>query len=1114
MQCPQCHSEAASGAEFCSECGAQLTIVCSRCGTSNPFAHKFCKECGQRLMRGAGVDSGLERAQPLPVPDIPDKARTAAGLEDERKHVSVLFADIKSSLELMADRDPEDMSRLLDSVLQRMIDGVHRYEGTINRVMGDGIMALFGAPIALENHAVRACCAALLIRDNVKTYSEELRRTEGINIQVRIGVNSGEVIVKSVSSDMQMDYTAVGQTTHLAARMEQIAAPGSILITADVMNLAEGYIEATAIGPVPVKGLRAPVQVFEVTGAGSPRSRLQATAGRELTQFVGRASEMRTLREALQHARASAGQAVSIVGEAGLGKSRLLYEFIRSEQIRGCLVLECNSVSYGRGPAYPPIVEFIKSYFNIDPRDSPRSTREKVTSSMVMLDSSLHEAIPPVLYLLDLLSEDHPFARLEPLQRREQTVDAIRRILLQESRHHPAVIVFEDLQWNDSLTVDVLDCLLDVLPGNRLLILVSYRPDHQGGWGARPSYRQLLLHPLPHDGVGDLLNSLLGPDLGLAPAKRLLAQRTDGNPFFIEEIIRNLVETGALVGDRGRYFLAKPISDVDVPPMVQAVIAARIDRLPTEEKHLIREASVIGKDVPFPLLHMISGLPEVKLRRQLANLKAADFLYEVRLFPDIEYTFEHALTHQVAYAGVLHDHRRHIHARVLESMERLHSGRLPEQVERLAHHAFHGGAWSKAVPYLREAGSRAVERTAHREAVRFFEEALKALDHLPDARTTVEQAIDVRFDLRNALQPLGELGQIIEHLREAERLAARIDDQRRLGWVASYLTEHFRMLGDYASAASAGERALAIAQRSRDVPLRVVTNLPMGLLCHAKGEYRRAIEFLQWNVEHLDSRLSNERFGLFGLPFVHSRSFLAYCFAELGEFERGRAFAEEAVVFAKAAEHPFSLMYAYLGIGTVHLRKGDLQHAIHFFERALESGEFLQIPVGFSYGASYLGYALALAGHAAKGLPLLEQTTGPMISERFVARHSLRLAYVGEAYLLVGRIDEAARAAAEALEHARVHGERGHEAYALRLLGEVHGKLDDVERAETRYSAALSLAQELEMRPLAAHCHWGLARLSGRRPHGSAQQHVTAALTLFRAMDMLDCLHRLQAEFT
>jgi class 3 adenylate cyclase/tetratricopeptide (TPR) repeat protein len=1045
---------------------------------------------------------------------LAEKIRASiGGLENERKQVSVLFADLKSSLELIAGRDPEDVSKILDAVLQHMIEAVQNYEGTVNRVMGDGIMALFGAPVALEDHAVRACYSALMMQDTIKLYSEEVRRSEGLSIQVRVGINSGEVIVRSINSDLQMDYAAVGETTHLAARMEQIATPGSVLITAEVMKLVEGYVEVKPLGPVSVKGLRTSVEVFELVGAGVVRSRLQAAAARGLTRFTNRLEAMQALHQALHCVNAGEGQIVAVVGEAGIGKSRLLHEFIHSNHTRRWLILESNSMPHGRAAPYFPLINLLKNYFKIDARDDQRTIAGKVTTKILTLDQSLHAAIPPILYLLEALPDDHVFHGLAPSRRHERTTQAITGVVRAESFRQPVIMMLEDLHLNDSSTVGVLKGIINDLPGFRALLLVSYRPQQQDDWGSLPCYRRLMLDPLPRECIEELLLALLGSDPNLTDIKELLTNRVEGNPFFLEELVRTLLETGVLRGERGTLALAKTISKFDIAPLVQAVIASRIDRLSPREKRLLHEASVIGRDVPFTLLHAITGFSEEELKGHLANLRAAEFLYETRLFPDVEYTFKHSLTQEVAFAGLLHEHRREIHARIMLAMENLYSSRLNEHVEQLAHHAYHGQIWPKALMYLRQAGAKAVDRLANRQAVTLFGRALEALKHLPEDDSTLAHAIDIRFEIRNALQPLGELSQILENLQEAERLAVQANDQLRLGWVAAYLTEQFRMLGDTEPAAAAGERALSIAQRLDDAPLHVVTNLPMGLLHHAMGNYRSAIEFFQWNVDHLTGAQMYDRFGLFGLPSVHSRTFLAWCYAELGEFARGFEICNEGIRIAQEREdQALSLFYAYLGLGVLYLRSGHIEQAIMVLKRALALTQFSLIPVGFSYGGSYLGYALALDGRVSQGLPLLEQTTGSAISMSFIARHSLRVAYLGEAYLLAGRIDDAAVAAGQALEFARLHKERGHKAYALRLRGAVAARRGEAAEARTSYHRALDLAQELGMRPLEAHCHWGLARLS-RGQDESPNQHLAAARALFQELEMVGWLQQMETEF-
>ena len=587
------------------------------------------------------------------------------------------------------------------------------------------------------------------MQESVNRYADGVRRTEGVPIQIRVGLNSGEVVVGAIGNDLKMDYTAVGQTVHLASRMEQMATPGSVLMTPDALRLAEGYVQVKSLGPVSVKGLTEPVEVYEVTGVGVARSRLQAAAARGLTRFVGRDAETEQLRKALEQARADHGQVVGVVGEPGLGKSRLFFEFIHSHRTQGWLILESGSVSYGKATPYLPVIDLLKVYFKIQDRDDQREIREKVTGKLLTLDKSLESTLPAFLALLDVPVDDPMWQALDPSQRRQQTLGAVKRLLLRESQVQPLILLFEDLHWIDSETQAMLESLVESLPTSRLLLLVNYRPEYQHGWANKTYYTQLRLDPLPPESAGEILNSVLGNDHGLQSLKELLIERTEGNPFFLEESVRTLVETKVLAGERGNYHLEKKVESTQVPATVQAVLAARIDRLPPEEKQLLQSAAVIGKDIPFSLLQAITELSDEELRRGLTHLQAAEFLYETSLFPDLEYTFKHALTHEVAYGSLLHERQRALHARIVEAIEALYSDRLIEQVERLAHHAARGEVWGKALTYLRQAGTKADARSAIQEAASYFEQALTALAHLPDDREMQEQAIDLHFNLRS-----------------------------------------------------------------------------------------------------------------------------------------------------------------------------------------------------------------------------------------------------------------------------------------------------------------------------------------------------------------------------
>jgi class 3 adenylate cyclase/tetratricopeptide (TPR) repeat protein len=1027
-----------------------------------------------------------------------------AALEGERKQVTILFADLKGSMELLADRDPEEARRILDPVLERMMDAVHRYEGTVNQVMGDGIMALFGAPLAHEDHAVRACYAALRMQDAVRRYSDELRHAHGVEVQIRVGLNSGQVVVRSIGSDLRMDYTAVGQTTHLAARMEQLATPGTVRLTGETTRLAEGYVEVRSLGPIPVKGLADPIEIFELTGAGQARTRLQAAALRGLTRFVGRDAEIEHLRRVLGQAAAGHGQVVAIVGEAGVGKSRLTYEFTHSHRVQDWLILEASSVSYGKATSYLPVIDLLKGYFKIGDRDDHRDMHAKVLGRVLSLDRALESLLSPLLALLDVPVDDGRWQALDPPQRRRRTLEAVKRLLLRESQAQPLLVVFEDLHWIDSETQTLLDSLVDSLGSARLLLLVNYRPEYQHAWGSKTAYSQMRLDALSTVHAGELLDVLLGPDPGLAPLKDLVVKR--GNPFFLEETVRTLVETKALEGVPGRYRLTQPLQSLQVPSSVQTILAARIDRLSSEDKRLLQTASVVGKHLPFALLQGIAELSDDTLRGALDRLQAAEFLYESGLFPDLEYTFKHALTHEVTYGGLLADRRRALHAAVVATMEGVYVGRLTEHVEQLAHHALRGEVWDKAVAYFRQAGAKAAARSAYRETVTCFEQALAALPRLPGTRERLEEAIDLRFDLRTSLLPLGQLEKGLEYLREAEGLARTLDDPRRLAWASAYMISSCWLTGRLTDAFTFAETAQALAETLGDLRLTVVANQYLAAARWNAGDYQAAKTLFRKVTESLKGDLSRERFGQALLPSVFARRYLAHALAERGEFDQSIAEAGEGLRIAEAADHPFSLGQAYLALGYVHAVRGEFDQAVSLFERALATAREWNIRLLSPSCAGFLGYTYASSGRLEEGLALLAEAMTAFESGVATVFHSLVAAHSGEACILAGRLQEAHRHVKRALTLTRERGERGHEAYALRLLGEIHsqGTPPDDERAEAEYRQAMTLANHLGMRPLAAHCHRGVGHLYrriGKRDRGQA--HLSTATTMYREMGMM-----------
>jgi class 3 adenylate cyclase/tetratricopeptide (TPR) repeat protein len=1084
INCPNCGTENRDGSKFCNECGSRLDLQCADCGKVNPPRSKFCSECGGRLRPSPGADVSETPPHRSPIPRFLAERILAVrdSLIGERKQVTVLFADIRGSMELIGDRDPEEARALMQSVLTLMMESVHQYEGTVNQVMGDGIMALFGAPLAQEDHAIRACYAALRMQGVIRQHSEELRRTQGLEVQVRVGLNSGEVVVDTIGSDLRTEYTAVGQTTHLAARMEQLATPGTIRITKDTFRLVDGRVQVQPLGPVPAKGLSQPVEVYELTGAGLVKSRFQAMTSAGLSRFVGRTSEFEVLTQALKASGKGQGQLVAAVGEPGVGKSRLCYEFTHSPVTRGWLILSGCSVSYGKATTFLPLADLLKEYFGIHEGDGPRSIKEKVTGKLLTLDPALQPAISPILGILDVSPEDSGWDALVPAQRRQRTLESVKHVLLRESRVQPLLVVFEDLHWIDGETQSFLNAFVESIPSARVLLLVNYRPEFQHGWGGKTYYRQIRLDPLLAEASGELLDSLLGGDAGLDPLKQLLASRTGGNPFFLEESVRMLVEKGALIGEPAAYHLAKPLEEVQVPDTVQAILTSRIDRLPPEEKRLLQCASVIGKDVPFPILREIAAQPDEDLRRSLVNLQAAEFLYEASLFPDLEYTFKHALTHVVVYGSLLRDRKSAWHRAVVEAIERLHPDWLNEHAEVLAHHAVRGEAWEKAVHYAWLAGRVAFGRSAPREAAAHLEDALKALAHLPETPDSVTQAFDMRLELRGALVLLGENRRGLECLREAEILARKANDKKRLCRVLMVLGNHAWSTGDLEQSATLAERALHLANEVQDFDFEIFSRFVLAQAYHGMGYYSRTIHLARMNVDSLDRDRLRAAIAGNALPSVNNRTWLAIALAEVGGFLEGITRSEEGIEIGEAINHLYSILHGYWGMAILLLGQGYNEAAIKVMKRCLGLCEKAQLPFLESFFLACLAPAYARAGLQEEGLKVVESAVESFRAEG--ARFGCVLAEVhrGEVYLLAGRPEEASAFAFEAIELCRSIKARGYEAWGLKNLADIvcQASGHDAGQAESRYGQAMALAEELGMRPLLAHCHRGLGMLYGR----------------------------------
>lgn len=934
MKCPKCQHFNDVAAKFCEECAAPLAKTCANCGYQLSPTAKFCPECAQPTGVSASVASSFGAPETYTPGHLASKIlNSRAALEGERKQVTVLFADLKGSMEMLADRDPEEARKLLDPVLELMMEAVHHYEGTVSQVAGDGIMALFGAPLAHEDHAVRACYAALRMQDRIKRHAENVFNTHGVNLQARVGLNSGDVVVRAIGSDLHMDYSAIGRTTHLASRMEQLASPGNILLTPSTFDLVDGFVTVKSLGTVPIKGLIDPLEVHELTGVGPVRTRFQSVARRGLTPFVGRERELEQLRHAQQLAGSGHGQVVALVAEAGVGKSRLVYELTHSPVLDGWRVMECAAVSYGKAMSYLSVANLLKGYFEITEQDSLQTIGDKVKTKLLALDGALAPTLPAMLALLDVPVKDATWQALDPAQRRRQMLDGVRHLLLREARNQRLLLICEDLHWVDGETQALLNGLVEALASARILLLATYRPEYQHSWAGKIYYSQLRLDVLAGESGGLLLDALLGNDPTLPSLKQLLANH--GNPFFLEETVRTLVETKAIEGTSGSYRLTRPIEAIQVPSTVQVILASRIDRLSLEDKHLLQIAAVIGRRVPFSLLRAIADLPDEALRGRLDHLQTAEFVFETGLYPDLEYSFKHAITQEVAYGGILQDRRRKLHAQIVSSIETLHHNRLDEQIELLAHHGVQGELGEKAAEYLRRAGQKARARSALSDARVWFEQALVVLEGLPETKGTLEPSFEICLELRHILFSLDEVHRGLEHLREAEVLAERLNDDHRRGRVCAELIHTHTTLGELDEALGTGTRALEFAARLGDLKLSIQATSYLAQVHWHLAEYPRAIELATANLAKLPADCAHELFDLPTPPAIYTRFWLVSSFTQLGRFTEAAQCGAEMLQLAESTQVPFTIGFTHHAMTLSHQLRGDWVRARLHVEQAI-----------------------------------------------------------------------------------------------------------------------------------------------------------------------------------
>ena len=1102
MDCLACGTPNHEESQQCSNCGAALVEVCGSCGAPVPVSSRFCGNCGARSARRRAdradhilddLSAPIRLSQQLVQRTVDPRAL----LEGERKQITVLFADIKGSTTLIEDLNPEEAEQRLRPALDAMISAVRRYEGTINRVQGDGIMALFGAPLAHEDNAVRAAYAALDIQRDVRAACTA-------DIAVRVGLHAGDVLVRAIHNDLSVDYDAVGPTVHLAARMEQMAPPGSIYCTAEVMRMTTGFVDARALGQAAVKGIRQPVDLFEIMGHTEARTRWEVTAARGLTPFVNRQDERASLQRALERCAAGSGQLVVVTGQPGTGKSRLVHEFLQSAQLSGWLVLKTASTAYERGTPYLGISNLLRSWCGISEQAPPAEAKSRLQEALAALPGGASIYVPALQWLLDLPVEDPDWPALDAAERRQRMRATLRELFLRCAESRPLLLWFEDIQWTDVETRAVIDGLIDLLEQANPLVLLTCRPEYEHKWGGKPFLTAVSLDRLEAEAAHDLVQGLVGStDTGL---RSLIVERTDGTPLFIEETVRTLVESGALRLRTGGYELTRQIPEIRIPETVQLVIAARIDSLSPGRKALLQVAAVIGSNIPIMLLREVAGLSDTELQRLLTDLKAAQFVYETPNPIYAQLQFRHALIHETAYGSLTLPKRQALHARVLRAMESQFQGNTLDVVESLAHHAFNAALWDEASIYLCQAGDKAVEFSAYQSADAFFGQALQALAHLPQDHERLRQGIDIRLKLRPVFGATAEYDRLEVCVAEAESMAKSINDRPRLAAVNDAWSFVHNWRGQLDASIERCLRARNIAREIGDGALEIGASFRLGQAYMWRGDFQQSVALLEENLAWIDGPLRHLRIGTSGTGSVLWLGMLGASRGRLGNFPAAMDAAEKACRIADEVRRPYDIALAYWWAGFIRSHKGDVPAALQYLEYGFEVCRSSQVNFLIPILSTSLGYTYALAGRTGEGIALLTKALGFSRASKFTYGEAWSSAYLGFAKLLDNNYEGMLDHARGVLELARKHMYRAIEVDALHLLGDVYrkGPAPAQDEAERHYLQAREMCVELGLRPELARCEIGLGQTlvqSGRQ--AEAERLFDSASQLCRSMGLV-----------
>ena len=1102
MHCPKCQIENPDENKFCRECGSKLRLACPQCATEILSSDKFCGECGHPLKEPQEIPPiDYSKPQSYTPKFLADKIFTnRSTLEGERKLVTVLFADVANYTAMSEKFDPEEVHQIMDGCFNILMRETHKYEGTINQFTGDGVMALFGAPVAHEDHAQRACHAALAIQKAIGEYGAGLKNVRGVDFRMRIGLNSGPVIVGSIGDDLRMDYTAVGDTTNLASRMESMAKAGTILLSANTHKLVRDFFEFEPLGKLEVKGKEEAQIVYELNRATAVKTRIEAAAAKGLTTFVGRSRQLQALKDAYEKTQSGSGQVAGLVGEAGAGKSRLLLELKNILPKGEYIYLEGRCLQYGGSMLYLPILDILRSFLGIEEGDREFIIKKKLQETLLQLDEQFKIHLPPLQDLLSLKIDDEKYPQLNPGQKKINTFEAIRNVLIRESQNRPMVMAVEDLHWIDKTSEEFLNYLIDWLSSARIMLVLLYRPEYTHQWGSKSYYSKIGVDQLSMPTSAELVHAILEGEEVVPELREFILNRAGGNPLFVEELTCSLLENGSIRKKDQQYVLNRKASEIQVPDTIQGIIAARIDRVEENLKRIMQMASVIGREFAFRILQTIMGMRE-ELKSQLLNLQGLEFISEKRLFPELEYIFKHALTQEVAYSSLLQKRRREIHEKIGCAIETLYPESLEENCELLAYHYGRSENKEKAFEYLDLANQKAAKLNAMEDAEVYFGAAMGLLDTLPDTKPNHERRTALLVNQQFVFVLLFKFSEYYELLIQFEPVAIGLDNPGLLANFYVAMGHCDFSFGHFDQAIQRANKALKLFETAESEET-ALANLLLQWSHLFKGDYSQVISLKEGALQR-----TKHHFNL--LIYVWALCAASSAYASLGRWNEALEEGQEALRVAEEFSDNSLIAYAAWTILIAYMYKGDLDRAIEYGEMAVEAAP---TPADKAWAQMQLASAWIQAGELNKGIEILAAILP--LSRGFIPSDLVITLYLGEGYLLRGEYDKARQTLGELLEMAERYGARQYLGSGHRLQGELDLKTNP-KKADRHFKECIPILQEIKTENELARAYAGYGRYFRQQGNlAQAREYLTKALEIFERLGSLIEPDKVRKELT